>query len=104
MDLPDAASGPLFFVVESSTRIVHMLGVTAHPTGPWVAQQARNLMMNLGKTTAASLRLMIRDHDSQYAHVFDEVFAADAITVITTGAIQRRTVLGGLINEYHRAA
>jgi putative transposase len=33
--------------IELGSRRVHLVGVTAHPTGWWVAQQARNLLAAL---------------------------------------------------------
>jgi hypothetical protein len=37
----------VLFVVEVDRRWVHLVGITAHPTGAWVAQRARNLLMDL---------------------------------------------------------
>jgi hypothetical protein len=57
------------FIMEVSSRYVHILGITANPDGPWTVQQIRNLLMDPSPrppnyaevfTPAAAITLAIR--------------------------------------------
>jgi putative transposase len=69
--------------VEHGSRWAYLLGVTAHPSGAWTTQAARNLLMDLGDR-AATVKFLLRDRDSRFTRAFDTVFAADGIRILTS--------------------
>jgi hypothetical protein len=73
----------VLFAIELGTRRVHLLGVAANPAGQWVAQQARNLLMELSERSDR-FRFLVRDRDTKFTAAFDGVFAAVGIEVLKT--------------------
>ncbi|MFC4122740.1 helix-turn-helix domain-containing protein [Nonomuraea zeae] len=69
--------------IEHGTRKLHLAGVTAHPTGAWTVQQARNLVMDLGDRIAG-LRFVIHDRDPLFTSAFRELFTAEGLRIVTT--------------------
>jgi transposase InsO family protein len=73
----------VLFFIEIATRRVRVAGVTTHPTGPWVTQQARNLLMDPDHHDNR-LRYLVRDRDAKFTAAFDTVFTAADIQIIRT--------------------
>jgi putative transposase len=73
----------VLFVIETHSRVVHILGVTANPNGPWVTQVARNFASEL-EDSGRKFRFLVRDRDAKFTRNFDEVFASIGVETIRT--------------------
>ena len=62
---------------------MHLGGVTAHPTGDWTVQQARNLALAFGDRFE-DIRFLIRDRGSNFTASFDAVFQAAGTRILPT--------------------
>lgn len=108
-------------VIEHATRRVRVLGATAYPNSAWVAQTARNLLMDLDDA-GCRVKYLIRDRDGKYPALFDAILADAGITVVLSGVlrplperitnpaaitrlrIRRNDRLSGLLREYDHSA
>ena len=73
----------VLFFIDIKGRMVYMARVMGHPAGPWVTQQARNLAANL-EDEGRSLRFLVRDRDSKFVGLFDEVIRSVGARIIKT--------------------
>jgi putative transposase len=112
----------VLFVIELGTRRVQMLGATTNPMGQWVAQQARNLLMELddrveqfgsgsgtgtrgsrsvrrGLRCCGEIRVAKTPVQAPRANAY-----VDSAATPPLGEIRRQRILGGLINEYEQVA
>lgn len=71
-------------VIEHHARRIRVLGVTAHPTASWVAQAARNLVMDL-QDAGCRARFLIRERDGKFPELFDAVLADAGIEIMLSG-------------------
>jgi transposase InsO family protein len=72
----------VLFFISLATRRIEYVACSSNPDGGWVAQQARNLIMQLGDEQP--FRFLIHDRDTKFGHAFDEVFRTEGIKVIRT--------------------
>jgi putative transposase len=73
----------VLFFIDLERRKVFLAGVTEHPIGSWVTQQARNLAMTL-EDEGRAVKFLIRDRDTKFVGPFDEVLRSIGSRVIKT--------------------
>jgi transposase InsO family protein len=69
--------------IEHGTRRMHLGGVSAHPSGGWTVQQARDLALTLGQQFE-DIKFLIRDRGPNFTASFDAVFQATGTTILRT--------------------
>ena len=79
--LLDGTQAYVLAAIEHASRRIRILGVTLHPTGDWTAQQARNLIPDLGEQ-AHRVKFMIRDRGPDFTAAFDAVLADAGVRIV----------------------
>jgi putative transposase len=72
----------VLFFISLATRRIEYVACTSNPDGGWVAQQARNLIIQLGDEQP--FRFLVHDRDTKFSHAFAEVFRSEGFKVIHT--------------------
>ncbi len=81
--LRDGTTGCVLAVIEHASRRIRVLGITPHPAGAWVTQQARNLLMD-PDGQAQTIKFPVRDRDTKFTAAFDEAFHAAHIRTLNS--------------------
>ena len=71
-------------VIEHTTRRIRILGATPHPTASWVAQAAKNLVMDL-QDAGNRAQFLIRDRDGKFPSLFDTALKDAGIETVLSG-------------------
>jgi putative transposase len=100
-DLLDGTQAYVLAVIKHATGRVRILGVTLHPTGKWTAQQARNLVMDLGEQ-AHRVKFMIRDRGSNFTTAFDAILAGAGIRTVLCNVQAPRMNARAVAGARHR--
>lgn len=70
--------------IEHANRRIRVLGATIHPGGDWIAQQARNLLMDLDDA-GSRVKFALHDRDRLFHEGFDAVFTAAGVQIVRSG-------------------
>ena len=73
----------VLFFVSLERRRVEFVASTTNPDERWVAQQARNLMMQLAERERR-FKFLLHDRDSKFCFDFDAVFRSEGMRIIRT--------------------
>jgi hypothetical protein len=73
----------VLFFIELDTRRVRLAGITQNPSGGWVTQQARNVVIDASERKRPT-SFLIHHREAKFSAAFDEVFRTEGITVIRT--------------------
>jgi hypothetical protein len=71
-------------ILHVTSRHVIVTGMTAHPDGQWMAQQARNFHI-LTPDAIDKPKYMLHDHDTKFTKEFDAILKSEEIEVIKLG-------------------
>ena len=67
--MPHGAGASRRPYISLESRRIEFVACTPKPTGAWVAQQARNLVIQFGDQQP--FRFLIHDRDAKFSHSFD---------------------------------